>query len=94
MQNSLRLFYKIFKGFIMAKCELVEGNAPYKEGYHKENEAKFIDLVENGQHPDSLYIGCSDSRVLPNLITNSGPGDLFVTRNIGKIGRASCRERV
>jgi len=49
----------------------------------KKYQHEFKKLVEEGQNPKTLFIGCSDSRVLPNLITNSGPGDLFVIRNIG-----------
>ena len=51
----------------------------------KENEKLYHDLVENGQHPKVLWVGCSDSRVVPEFIVNANAGDLFVTRNIANI---------
>ena len=42
-------------------------------------------LLAEGQQPEWLFITCSDSRVLPDLILGTGPGDLFITRNAGNV---------
>ncbi len=42
-------------------------------------------LLAESQAPEWLFITCSDSRVLPDLILGTGPGDLFITRNAGNV---------
>jgi carbonic anhydrase len=62
---------------------LLEGNELFQKSYFKKHEEELLDLAQNGQSPKALFIGCADSRVIPSLITNSAPGELFVLRNVG-----------
>ena len=46
-------------------------------------QEQFQNLVKDGQHPSILFIGCSDSRLVPYLLTGTGPGELFIVRTVG-----------
>ncbi len=63
--------------------QLIKGHKEFQNLHFKKFEFEFDELVEKGQSPEILFIGCSDSRVVPDLITGSKPGDLFILRNIG-----------
>jgi len=62
---------------------LLQGNEFFQKNYFCKHEEELLELVSSGQHPKVLYIGCADSRVIPSLITNTPPGQLFVLRNVG-----------
>ncbi len=67
----------------MAIDELIEGNRAFQNSSFKLFKEDFDVLVQKGQKPEVLFIGCSDSRVVPDLIVHSKPGDMFILRNIG-----------
>lgn len=48
-------------------------------------QRELFERLADGQRPDALFITCSDSRISPNLITQTDPGELFIIRNAGNI---------
>ena len=63
---------------------LLDGVRTFRENAFPERRALFADLAA-GQEPQTLFIACADSRVVPELITQTSPGELFVCRNIGNV---------
>lgn len=63
---------------------LLQGNKDWVAATLAEDPA-FFDRLSAGQKPPILWIGCSDSRVPANQITNTNPGDIFVHRNIANV---------
>ena len=64
---------------------LIEGAHRFRKDEFGHYKKLFRKLSQEGQNPHTLFITCSDSRVLAELITQSKPGDLFVVKNVGNI---------
>lgn len=64
--------------------KLVAGIHHFQANIFKSERAFFEQMAE-GQTPQTLFITCSDSRINPNLLTNTAPGELFILRNAGNI---------
>jgi len=65
--------------------KLIEGVHKFRNDEFGNYRKLFRKLSQEGQNPHTLFITCSDSRVLAELITQSKPGDLFVVKNVGNI---------
>ena len=64
--------------------KLIEGLHRFQSEVFSQQQAFFENLAK-GQAPEVLFITCADSRINPNLMTQTAPGEIFIVRNAGGI---------
>lgn len=67
-----------------ALSTIVDGFKRFRYEVYPAQQELFKSLA-SAQNPRAMFITCADSRIVPELITQSSPGDLFVTRNVGNV---------
>ncbi|PYE25346.1 carbonic anhydrase [Rhizobium sp. PP-WC-2G-219] len=64
---------------------LLGGYKKFMNGRFSEQQARYKTLAETGQQPKTLIVACCDSRAAPETVFDSGPGELFVVRNVANM---------
>lgn len=69
----------------MTEHRLLDGVRRFRETEPAQSRELHRRLAAEGQSPDVLFVCCSDSRLVPNALTATGPGELFTVRTVGNI---------
>jgi carbonic anhydrase len=69
----------------MTSSTLVQQTSASRRDFFLKHGQLLARLVSEGQSPEIFFIGCDDSRAIPEAITGAGPGDLFVLRNLANV---------
>jgi carbonic anhydrase len=64
---------------------LFDGYRAFRAGRLPTEQSRYRELAERGQAPETMVVGCCDSRVSPEVIFDAGPGELFVVRNVANL---------
>ncbi len=64
---------------------LIDGYRGFMSGRYRSERDRYRQLAESGQKPQTLVIACCDSRAAPEIVFNSGPGEIFVIRNVANL---------
>jgi carbonic anhydrase len=64
---------------------LCDGYLTFRAGRLPAEQSRLRDLAERGQSPETMVIGCCDSRVSPEVIFDASPGELFIVRNVANL---------
>jgi carbonic anhydrase len=75
-------------------ARLVEGYRDFLAGRMPTERERYRELAKRGQSPAIMVIGCCDSRVSPEVIFDTHPGELFVVRNVANLVPAYARDSV
>jgi carbonic anhydrase len=69
----------------MSGHSLLEASRTPRNAFYQRHRQRLERLAHEGQAPEVLFIGCDDSRVIPEAILGAAPGELFVLRNVANI---------
>src|SRR6185312_4306219 len=64
---------------------LLTGYRNFMGGRYATDSSRYRELARDGQAPETMVVGCCDSRVAPEAIFDAGPGELFVVRNVANL---------
>jgi carbonic anhydrase len=65
--------------------KLLRGYRSFMSGDYAAQSKRYRDLAQTGQTPETMVIACCDSRAAPETIFDTGPGELFVVRNVANL---------